>query len=99
MGFNLHIKTAKIRDEIQPQIQTSKSEGVVPAWINFFTWNQPQMKDCGQLFLLQQPQVEKKTLCSQAALKTAAWSLFGLHSLMSCDLNTNIKLSHLRLHV
>jgi len=48
----LYIKTARIRDETQPEIQTSKSEGAFPAWMNFFTWNQPQRKDSGQLFLL-----------------------------------------------
>lgn len=100
VGFNLHIKRAKIRDKIQPEIQTSKSEGVVPAWVSFSTWIQPWMKDSGQLFLLQQSQHSeggKDDIMFTNNIKSKkVRSLFGLHSPMWCYLNTKIRLSHLR---
>lgn len=86
VGFNLHIKTVKIRDEIQSEIQTSKSEGVVPAWVDFFTWNQPQVKDSRQLFLLQQSQHSEggkdDIMLTNNIKSNKVRSLFGLHSLM-----------------
>jgi len=67
MGFNLHIKIAKIRDEIQPDVQSPKSGGIgiCRSQLQVRRHYTGHSLTTAIAFL----KVEKKTSCSLTALK------------------------------